>query len=119
MWLASIYIAVWAIFYWSIYYTLIMKMKNKIIVSIIVAILAYATMIPHTLFSNSAMYTRLLEIGPIPINLYQSIFTNNEDEILYEFALNNASIGLLVFYGGIALLLFLVSARLVNKKVEL
>lgn len=119
VWLASIYIGVWAIFYWSIYCTLIMKMKNKVIVSIIVAVLAYATMIPHTLFSSSALYTTLLEFGPIPINLYQSIFTNNEDEILYEFALNNASIGLLVFYGGIALLLFLVSARLVNKKVEL
>ena len=114
--LTSVYLGLWAIFYWSLYYVLL-RFLNKVITSIVVAVLVYVTTILHASFGNTLFYKTLLEMGPTPIKLYHSIIDFNQG-IAHQLSFDSTSIGLITFYSLVAFILFFASVILLNKKVE-
>jgi hypothetical protein len=110
--LFSIYLAIWLVFYWTIY-QLLKRLMTKLIVPVIVIIGFFLTWMGK-LFQKTVLYEKLTKWGYVDIDVFGDLDKHYEMmEIMAQFP-----IGTIVFYSVITIGLFILSAWLIDRKVE-
>jgi hypothetical protein len=112
--LLSLYIAVWFIFCWTLY-RLCKRIAPKfdvIMTTIIIILLVWL----GNWFGKTGLYERLTKWGYFDIEFISTVMMNGQRVILEK--TQHLPLGVFVYYGCIAIGLFLLSAWLIDRKVE-
>ncbi|WP_044894686.1 hypothetical protein [Bacillus alveayuensis] len=112
--LFAIYLAIWLVFYWTIFQTLKRFMAKfsflaVVIISFLIAWLGNS-------FQKTVLYEKLTKWGYFDITFVKNVVVNNKHVIVEK--ARELPIGMFVYYSFIAIGLFALSAWLIDRKVE-
>ena len=113
--LLSIHMAVWCLFYWVIYR--ICKQMFAKLSGLIVALIYFLLGWLFSLFMKTNVYEWLTGWGKIAMPGVMFKYNTTEEWIMIE-KIETMSIGAVVFYGIMAVLVFCASIWLIDRKVE-
>jgi hypothetical protein len=112
--LLSIYLAIWLVFYWTIY-QLLKRFMTKFSGLVIVMISFFVTWMGK-LFQKTVLYEKLTKWGYVDIAVFGNIPLERKYVMMEK--MGQFPIGTFVYYSVIAIGLFILSAWLIDRKVE-